>query len=709
MGKVFTFIKISISLVFCSPLVGSIDDYFPYQTFPTPSNYGNTGLMEIPTARFLEEGSLRFSFSSSYPNEFTSITASPFSWMEATYRYAEVKNELYGPTSYSGNQSLKDKGFDIKIKVLEESFFIPSLAIGLRDIAGTGFFSSEYFVATKSYGAVDLTAGLGWGLLGSDDNVTNPFNLLNDSFKDRESQTELGGNFNFKDWFSGKTAIFGGVEYYLKKHGLSFSLEYDSSRPELNFSNPVEVKSKVNLGINFFPSQNLHVGVHFERGTQFRLSFSLKGNFIEDTLSKPKPKNVVKLNKDQINRTLEDRNIFYRSLNKSLQDEKIFIQAAALNPEKVEISIASAKFNSLPRLVGRAARITSALLSEEVESINIHVMNGDLPVSIIELPRNEFDQANSSIGSSSELLANSQISSKSSKPLYLSSEFKPTINFPEFNWSMTPALRHQIGGPEGFYLGQLWWKTDLTLKLRRNLTLYSTFGLNIYDTFNDFKNDSLSKLPHVRSDIQKYLSEGKNNIQRFQLEYMFSPFDDIFIRTDFGMLEEMFGGYGGEVLYRPFNKKYSVGASLHRVKQRDYDQKLRFRDYTTTTGHLSIYYDFPYDISTQLSMGKYLAGDTGATLDLSRRFNSGFSLGIFASKTNLSAEEFGEGSFDKGFYFAIPIALFYNDYRTGSIAFGMHPLTKDGAAKLNSHNSLFSILADTNSNNILRRWKDITD
>ena len=48
---------------------------------------------EIPNARFMEEASLRFNFSSSYPYEYTSLTASPFPWFEATYRYAEIKNQ----------------------------------------------------------------------------------------------------------------------------------------------------------------------------------------------------------------------------------------------------------------------------------------------------------------------------------------------------------------------------------------------------------------------------------------------------------------------------------------------------------------------------------------------------------------------------------------------------------------------------------------
>ena len=90
------------------------------------------------------EASLRLNFTSSFPNEYTSLTGTPFSWFEATYRYAEVKNKLYGPAAYSGNQSYKDKGFDLKFRLLKENYYLPALAVGMRDIAGTGNFSTEY-------------------------------------------------------------------------------------------------------------------------------------------------------------------------------------------------------------------------------------------------------------------------------------------------------------------------------------------------------------------------------------------------------------------------------------------------------------------------------------------------------------------------------------------------------------------------------------
>ena len=335
-------------------------------------------------------------------------------------------------------------------------------------------------------------------------------------------------------------------------------------------------------------------------------------------------------------------------------------------------------------------------------------MNGDIEFGSIILDRKEFDKAMNAKSSNSELLKKSSVNASEGGPQYTKTEFKPTINFPEFFWNMTPALRHQIGGPEDFYLGQLWWKINSSIVFRRGLSLNTVLGIDLYNNF-ETKNPSYSQLPHVRSDIQEYLTQGQNNIERMKLSYIWSPYKDWFAKLEGGLLEEMFGGYGGEVYYRPFKSDFSVGLTMHKVKQRGFKQRFKFRDYETETGHLGIYYDFPQEVHAQLLIGKYLAGDKGATLDLSRRFKSGFTLGIFATKTNLSAEEFGEGSFDKGFYFAIPTDLFYSSYEPGFISFGLHPLTKDGGAILHHQNNLYALFGDTTKSSLLRDWRDILD
>ncbi len=702
-------------LLFNTHLGASLEDYYPYQLSPSSSNYGDTGLLEMPSARFMGAGGLKFGISASWPNEYTFIVASPFPWLEAGYRYTEQKTAKYGPFAYSGNQTLKDKGFDIKIKVLEESFYLPNVAIGIRDMGGTGLFAGEYIVGSKRFGPLDLSMGIGWGLLGADNNIRNPLISLDERFQIRNSSQGAagGGEFNVGDWFSGqRSALFGGLEYSFPKRGFNLKLEYDTSNPDMGLSGPpVDVKSRFNLGFTRPLGKFIDLGLSFERGTQVRFTFVVKGNYGEKGLV-PKletPKNVIPLSLEQKEQVALNKEILYRSLNKGLREESIYIQGATYNENRLDVVISQTKFRSYPRAAGRAARIASALSPDDVENINIFLMNGDTEVGSIKLNRNEFDKVLNKKSSASELLYRSSLEGTTGIPQYKQTEFKPTINFPEVMWSMSPALRHQIGGPEAFYLGQIWWKINSSIVFRRGLSLDTTLGIDLYNNFKDFKNPSISTLPHVRSDIQDYLSQGKNNIARMKLTYIWSPYKDLFAKLDAGILEEMFGGYGGEVYYRPFKSNFSVGLTMHKVKQRGFKQRFKFREYETVTGHLGLYYDLPQGVHAQLLIGKYLAGDKGATLDLSRRFNTGFTLGVFATKTNLSAEEFGEGSFDKGFYFAIPTDLFYISHEPGFISFGLHPLTKDGGALLKHHNSPYALFGDTSESSLLRDWRDILD
>ena len=699
-------------LLWSNSVFSNIDYYYPYVVSSSASNYGNTGLMELPNARLSDPATLRFNYSSSFPFEFTSVTATPYEWLEATYRYTEIENVLYGPSGYSGNQSLKDKGFDVKFRVFKENFSLPSVVLGMRDIAGTGRFSSEYIVASKAYKDFDFTLGLGWGLLGKEGNIKKPLNFFGENFNARTDDQIKGGEFSINKWFSGDASLLAGIEYDFKRYGLRLKLEYDPTQPDVlpnGSESTLDVDSRFNIGLTYSYTNFLDIQTSFERGNQFRIGFSLKGNFFEDTIPKPGPKNVLSLNQEQKQRSYSDKSIFYRSLNKSLRDEGIFLQATTYEKDEVNVSIASTKYFSFTRPVGRTARIVEALSADTVKRINISPMNGDIEVATISLDRQEIRQYREFQSSSNELFAKSKMSSSSEIPLYQSAEFIPRTDFPEFNWVMSPSLKHQIGGPEAFYLGQLLWQTDLSLKLARKVTLFSSFGLNIYDTFNNLANPSQSSIPRVRSDIQKYLQQGKNNLKRLNLEYMSSPYKDLFIRADIGYLEEMFAAVGGEILYRPFDKKFALGVELHKVKQRGYKQRLSFLDYENYTGHFSFYQNLPSGTLLKISAGEYLAGDKGVTADISRRFSTGFTLGIFATKTNLSDEEFGEGSFDKGFYFSIPVKLFYADFRTGNISFGLHPLTKDGGAMLNVPNKLYGIVGDTNSHSLQRDWKYILD
>src|SRR2546428_7496548 len=111
----------------------------------------------------------------------------------------------------------------------------------------------------------------------------------------------------------------------------------------------------------------------------------------------------------------------------------------------------------------------------------------------------------------------------------------------------------------------------------------------------------------------------------------------------------MFGGFGTEWLYRPFGGKSAVGVDVNYARQRDFAQDFGFRDYHVATGHATLYYDTGWnDLLATISAGRYLARAVGATFQLSRAFPNGMTVGGYFTNTNVSAPQFGEGTFHKG-------------------------------------------------------------
>ena len=710
-----------VCLILSSSVLSSIYDYLPKDVGPTSSRYGGIGLIEYPTARFQSAGNLRLGITSRYPYEVTALTATPFSWMEATYRYTEVKNQLYSPyASFSGNQTLKDKGFDFRFKLLNESTYIPNLAVGLRDLAGTGLFSGEYLVASKRFWALDATLGIGWGSLAGRGKYKNPLIKLKESFRNRSTDYgggSLGGDFSISSFFSGeKIGIFGGFEYALPFRGWRLKLEYDDAN-----NDPVNAQLDKSSAYNFSLTSGINdmieYSVGYSGGDEFQFSFFMKGDFGTGPIV-PKIDPPIRLkapNAKDKNRLKADPDLLYSSINANLAVEKIYTQGISIKDNEMILTINQAKFRSQPRAIGRSIRVATLLAPDNIEYITINTMNADIELSSTTVKRQDITNALNSRGSNAEIWNNAIIQSPASQH-YKNSDFKPTVNFPEIRTNIAPALRNMIGGPEAFFLGQLWIRINNTIKLARGLEINTVMGIDVYSTFNELKTTSDSVIPHVRSDIQEYLKEGKNNIQRMKIDYMWSPFRDIIARVDFGLLEEMFGGVGGEVLWRPYNRTWAIGLAVHKVRQRDYKQLFGFlkvdrggfRKYETTTGHLELYKEFPEQrIIAQLMIGKFLAKDKGYTLDVSRRFHTGLRLGFFATRTDVSASEFGEGSFDKGIYFQIPHDLFFTNYSTGNVFFGIHPLTRDGGALLVQHHSLYSVTGNTALYEMERDWEDL--
>ena len=140
------------------------------------------------------------------------------------------------------------------------------------------------------------------------------------------------------------------------------------------------------------------------------------------------------------------------------------------------------------------------------------------------------------------------------------------------------------------------------------------------------------------------------------------------------------------------------------AQKRDFDQQFGFQDYDAATGHVSAYYDFGNGFQGQLDVGQYLAGDVGATVSLSRRFDNGWEVGAYATRTDATFEDFGEGSFDKGLRFVIPTEWFRGEPSRASRAIDMRSLSRDGGARLSVDGRLYDRVRETHSEDLEGRW-----
>lgn len=176
-----------------------------------------------------------------------------------------------------------------------------------------------------------------------------------------------------------------------------------------------------------------------------------------------------------------------------------------------------------------------------------------------------------------------------------------------------------------------------------------------------------------------------------------------------GYLEPMYAGVGGELLYRPMGERWSIGADLNYVRQRDFEQDFGLRDYRTITGHITAYTKLPFDLDAAVSVGRYLARDWGTTIDISREFSNGVKFGGWVTRTNVSTEEFGEGSFDKGIYISIPFDEMMSVSTMSRANIAWAPLTRDGGAMLHRQYSLHTMTDGRNQDAFYENFGKITE
>ena len=647
------------------------------------SDLGTTGIIDIPTARMMDDGGLRTTISKQDTVSIYSINYQATPWLETTFRYAGWEDFFH-----------YDRSYEAKFRLLKETDYMPQVSVGIRDLMGTGVFGAEYIVGSKKLGPLDLTAGVGWGRLAGEGDFKNPLASLSDNFNARNAETGLGGEVSFDNFFSGpKAAIFGGVTYQLPEKPVKFLLEYNPDKYLFETRRGQEKPaSPLSVGLEWEISDGLFLATSYQHNEEFglRISANLNSKAPSKKFAIKPFKSSLDGDGDHIPSSI-NLSAWYDRLLFDMEKSGLYLYEADYSnaSDVVTLEIGNKKFHHWPDAISVALRLANLHLPKRFKSIVIILNENGHQVHSIRTPRPY------SLGRENQ---QSFINLTDILPPRKISNPRNSTGFAQLKIPVNVSLQNrvQIMDPDRPLRYQIFARFGANLLLSKNLSLVSNYALNIRNDFDTIKRESNSVLPRVRSETKKYLQEGESGIENLYLSYKNSLNKNVHYRFEAGILEEMFSGIGGEVLYAPSYSTVAFGLSAHHAKKRDYDRGFNHLNYEVLTGFASAYWASPfYNFDVGLHAGRYLARDKGATLELTRTFDNGWRVGAWASSTNVSAEDFGEGSFDKGLYFKVPLHVIFDRDSRSSFRTNLRSIQRDGGARLDGFSgSLWHSLRD---------------
>jgi hypothetical protein len=670
--------------------------------FPV-SIYGTPGYIDVPSAEMFPDGQLQLSSSYRTSAQFYTLSFQISPRILGTFRYA-ILHDFEG----NGSRDRFDRSFDIKYRFIEENDYLPGVAIGLQDFGGTGVYASEYIVASKHLlnDRLLISGGLGWGRLGTYNGFSNPLSNIKDSLADRDlsvKRVDEAGNLSSGDWFSGDAAFFAAASYQLNNK-VRIALEYSSDAYVNEVKRAVlEHKTPFNTALSYGFKNGAELSVYALHGSEVGFMANLpinptKPKFTSGIEEAPPAllpqRTAAALSWDKGSAQTMNSVLFTR-----LKEQGITLEGISIERPIATVRISNGRYPAQAQALGRTARVLANNLPNDITTFRVESTANGVTTSRTTLRRADLEALEYDLDGIWRTFARAKIEDA---PKTQAASISGT--YPKFTWRINPYLEPALFDPDNPVRADFGVQLAASVTPARGLVFSGAIRQPLTGNLDESTRTSNSVLPHVRTDSTEYAKQSALEIKHLTAEYFFRPGKNLFGRVTAGYLETMYGGLSTELLWKPVNSPLALGAEMNYAKKRDYDQLFGFRDYNIVTGHASAYYDFGGGYLGQVDVGRYLAGDYGATFSLDREFDNGFSVGAFFTLTDVSFDDFGEGSFDKGIRFNIPIDWLTGTATKGGYGTTIRPVLRDGGARLEIRNRLYGVVRDTQTNELEDRW-----
>jgi len=664
------------------------------------SDYGTIGLIDTPTARMSSDGVLTSTIAIQSRTNSYAVTYQATPWLEGTFRYTGFNKFVH-----------YDRNYALKVRLWSEQDYIPQVAVGIRDLVGTGIFGSEYLVASKAVGNFDLTLGMGWGRLAGTGAISNPMRILSEKFAEREKEfsgDSTTGVLQSGLFFRGKeVGIFGGASYQMESLPLSVMLEYNPDTYEA-FEVPLgglKPKSRWSMALNWEPKPGVELSLSRQHNQEWGISLvaALDTKAAPPRRQKPLYKSSLDISNSDLPPMISGGSWYDRFLYDVERSGLILVEATVDNSTQIAtIVMGNRHYPMWVDAIDEMSTLADLHLPLQAKIFRIVVEEEGHQVHSVYIERPSRNTSKFK-----HTIRRQPLIAEVEKPA--APQFKTNFAQNKVFIDANLSTRFQFFDPDDPVRYQVYAKLGISLPLPDNWALRGSYSIDIDNTFNENNRQSDSVLPHVRSDVARYLSEGDTGVDSLFFEKRGSLSSELHYRMFAGVLEEMYSGIGTELLYQPYRSRLAFGLSANRVQQRDYDKSFKLLDYKTNTAFASAYWASPfYNFDLALHAGRYLAGDNGATLEMRRTFSNGWMIGLWTTFTDVSSKDFGEGSFDKGIFLKVPLDQFLGRNVRTSYSTRVRPIQRDGGARLEDFSgniwwNLRSVRYDTLDENLPRR------
>lgn len=633
--------------------------------FSNAANWGGTGLMEIPTARVLEDGVIRFGYAQADPYRWYVVGMGVLPCLEVTGRFTEITNMPSGlGPDYGSN---KDKALDLKCQILPESRRSPAIAIGLQDFVGTKLMEAQYVAVSRQIFPMDFTLGIGRKRLGG-----GPQSPVSD-----------------------KIGFFGGIEVALHErvHLLAEynPIEYQSDSPSVR-GVPEGARWPVNFGLRVKLVPGLDLGASYQRGDTLGFMAHLQAVLGAPIIPKrPDPPQWVSVDR----RPFVERNVagMVGEIHRAVREAGFIDVAVYANGKDLTAEFENTKYLSSAKAAGRVLRILLFHSPADTQKLSVVLKRRRMPILRVsvtpdhlekflfgEIPQEVFDRL-------MEIQDASSLSEGEAGPAIESGD----RDFLTYRTGIKPEVQLWLNDPSGVVKVRVGIKPWVIANLWEGAAGYARYDIPFY---SNIESSNVPVPDAVRSDAWIYLDRNYS-FDRLLVDQAVRLYDRTFGRITLGYLDKMYAGAGGEVLTFLLDGSLAVGLEADYAIKRKPGTQFDLLDFRRHTVLGNVYWRVPrMGLTLHVQYGRFLASDVGWKLEVKRRYQNGVEVGAWYTDTDTDElTGYNRDYNDKGIFLTLPVNMFVNYETNTAYHYAISPWTRDVGATVFHWQEIFDLVS----------------